>query len=184
MSHSNDFNKDNIETYLLDFAEEYDKLIEEKQPLKIILVGGASVVLNYNFRNSTNDIDYSNPYTDFIEIAILKTAEKNKLFKDWLNNEIRKTNSYSDKINDISIFYKNISDVLEVRTISSEYLIAMKLMAFREHKHDLSDIAGILMENKEKGKPLKKQDIDNAVISLYGDINKLSKEAIIMINNT
>ena len=66
MSHSNDFNKDNIELYLNDFAEEYKKLNNDKQLLKIVLVGGAVVLLNYNFRKSTNDIDYSNPQSDLL----------------------------------------------------------------------------------------------------------------------
>jgi len=183
MSHSNDFNKDNIDIYLNDFAEEYKKLNDDKQLLKIVLVGGAAVLLNYNFRKSTNDIDYSNPQSDLIDKAIEKTAEKYKLFKNWLNNDFRKTSAYSDKINEISIPYKQVSDVLEVRTISPEYLIVMKLMAFRNNKHDLSDIAGILMENKENGKPLNIENIKNAAVTLYGNIDKLPNESLIMLNN-
>ena len=143
MSHSNNFNKDNIETYLNDFTEEYTKLTNGKQPLKIILVGGASVLLNYNFRKSTNDVDYSNPKSDLIDKVILKTANKYKLSKNWLNNDFRLTSSYSDRLNDVSVSHKKISDIVEIRTIGPEYLIAMKLMACRSHKHDLSDIAGI-----------------------------------------
>jgi len=52
MSHNIDFNKDNIDIYLNDFAEEYKKLNNDKQLLKIVLVGGAVVLLNYNFRKS------------------------------------------------------------------------------------------------------------------------------------
>jgi hypothetical protein len=183
MSHNNDFNKENIETYLNDFAKEYTRLINKKNPLKIILVGGASVLLNYNFRKATNDIDYSNPKSEFIDNAVEKTAKKHGLFANWLNNEFRKTASYSDKLTDISVFYKKISNMVEIRTVGPEYLIAMKLMAFRDHKHDLSDIAGILMENKENNKPLKKENVENAIITLYGDINKLPKNAILLLNN-
>jgi len=183
MSHSNDFNKDNIDIYLNDFAEEYKKLNNDKKLLKIVLVGGAVVLLNYNFRKSTNDIDYSNPQSDLIDKAIEKTAKKHRLFKNWLNNDFRKTSAYSDKINEISIPYKQISDVLEVRTISSEYLIVMKLMAFRNNKHDLSDVAGILMENKENGKPLNIENIKNAAVTLYGNIDKLPNESLVMLNN-
>jgi len=183
MSHSNNFDKSNIENYLEYFAEEYKKLTNEKQQLKIIVVGGASILLNFNFRKSTNDIDYSNPQSDLIDKAVEKTAIKYRLFKNWLNNDFRKTSAYSDKINDISIPYKTISGVLEVRTISPEYLIVMKLMAFRNNKHDLSDVAGILMESKENGKPLKIKDIKNAAIKLYGNIDKLPNESLIMLNN-
>ena len=34
---------------------------------------------------------------------------------------------------------------MTVRTVTSEYLIAMKLVAGRVYKHDLTDIIGILM---------------------------------------
>jgi len=183
MSHSNDFNKDNIEIYLKDFAEEYKKLTKEKQSLKIVLVGGASVLLNYSFRKSTNDIDYSNPQSTIIDKAAERTAVKYGLFKNWLNNDFRKTSSYSDKIDEISVFHKKISDILEIRTISPEYLIVMKLMAFRDNKHDQSDIAGILMECKENGKPLKIENIENAAVTLYGNIEKLPKKSLIMLNN-
>jgi len=183
MSHNNDFNKNNIDIYLNDFAEEYKKLNNTKQLLKIVLVGGAVVLLNYNFRKSTNDIDYSNPQSDLIDKAIEKTAEKHKLFKNWLNNDFRKTSAYSDKINEISIPYKQISDILEVRTISPEHLIVMKLMAFRKNKHDLSDVAGILMENKENGTPLNIENIKNAAVTLYGNIDKLPNDSLVMLNN-
>jgi len=183
MSHSNDFNKENIEIYLNDFAEEYKKLTKEKQSLKIVLVGGASVLINHNFRKSTNDIDYSNPQSSIIDKAVEKTANKYGLFKNWLNNDFRKTSSYSDKIDEISVFYKKISDIVEIRTISPEYLIVMKLMAFRDNKHDQSDIAGILMECKENGKPLNIENIKNAAVTLYGNIDKLPKESLIMLNN-
>jgi len=113
------------------------------------------IIKTINFRKSTNDIDYSNPLLPFVEQAIEKTANKHKLFKDWLNNEFRKTTSYSDKINDVSIFYKKISDIVEVRTVSPEYLIAMKLMAFRDmdildHKTLLNKVINIIDDRLEK----------------------------------
>jgi len=183
MSHSNDFNKDNIDIYLNDFAEEYKRITNGEKLLKIVLVGGASILLNYNFRKTTNDIDYSNPKTDSITYAIEKTANKYGLFDNWLNNEFRMTTAYVDKINDVSIFYKKISDIVEIRTMSPEYLIVMKLVAFRNDKNDLSDIAGILMECKENGKPLNMKNIKKAAITLYGNMDKLSNESLLMLNN-
>ena len=56
-------------------------------------------------------------------------------------------------------------------------------MAFRDNKHDQSDIAGILMECKENGKPLNIENIKNAAVTLYGNIDKLPKESLIMLNN-
>jgi hypothetical protein len=45
----------------------------------------------------------------------------------------------------------------------------MKLMAFRPYKHDRSDIAGILNEEKIKGTPIRFEDIDKAIKNLYGN---------------
>lgn len=177
------FNKDDIEIILRDFADEYKKLNAEECPLKIVLVGGASILLNYNFRESTKDIDYSNPTSPYIEEAIEKISKKYNINRGWLNNDLRKSSSYSDKLIDISDFYKNISDVLEVRTVKSEYLIAMKLMSSRSYKNDLSDIAGILWESKENNIILGKDDIEKAVNKLYGSIEKLPKKSKIMLNN-
>jgi len=53
----NDFNKENIIEYLNELAEEYKKLNKSVSPVKLILVGGASILLNYNFRATTGDID-------------------------------------------------------------------------------------------------------------------------------
>jgi len=53
MSHSNYISKENIDVLLKDFAENYKNISINKDKLEIILVGGASVILNYNFRDST-----------------------------------------------------------------------------------------------------------------------------------
>lgn len=51
-----------------------------------------------------------------------------------------------------------------IRTISGEYLVTKKLMAFRQHKHDFSDIVGILREHARAGDPLTYERIDTAVV--------------------
>ena len=56
-------------------------------------------------------------------------------------------------------------------------------MAFRDNKHDQSDIAGILMECKENGNPLNIKNIEDAAFTLYGNIDKLPNESLIMLNN-
>lgn len=53
--------------------------------------------------------------------------------------------------------------MLNIRTISAEYPVAMKLMSGRRYKKDLSDIIGILSEQERMGKPLSYQQIDCAV---------------------
>jgi len=55
-----------------------------------------------------------------------------------------------------------------VRTVTAEYLLAMKLVSGREYKHDLSDVVGILLEHQKTGKPLRREDIGQAIVKLYG----------------
>lgn len=44
----------------------------------------------------------------------------------WLNTDFMKTKSYSPKLIGCSQYYKTFSNILTVRTIASEYLVAMK----------------------------------------------------------
>ncbi len=68
--------------------------------------------------------------------------------------------------------------MLNIRTISAEYLVAMKLMSGRRYKKDLSDIIGILGEQERMGEPLSYQQIDCAVKNLYGGWDNISEYAI------
>lgn len=96
---------------------------------------------------------------------------------EWLNCDFMKTNSYSPKLIEVSKYYRTFSNVLSIRTISSEYLIAMKLMSARKYKSDLSDIVGILKEHKEIGNIISFDQIQNAVFELYGNWDKINQEA-------
>jgi hypothetical protein len=86
----------------------------------------------------------------------------------WLNSDFTQTTSFSDKLLAVSTYYKTFSKVLTVRTISAEYLIAMKLMSGRQYKNDLSDIIGILWEHQKNGIPIEREAIDKAITTLYG----------------
>lgn len=169
-------NRNLLNKCFFELAKLYKKAIRN-QPhytFEIIIVGGGAVVANYNFRLMTNDVDAEG--TLFSQ-CIKEVAKKLKLNDEWLNNDFIKTESYSRKITQYSKFYKNFLDVLDVRIISREYLIAMKLKSFREYKNDLSDIVGILIE-ESKTKPVKLQEIKTAVENLYGSYEKsLNKEA-------
>jgi hypothetical protein len=182
MSIKESFNKENIDIFLSKLAEEYNQINTEKKPVILTFVGGASILLNYNFRSTTGDIDVFDIVSSSIKEAIKNTAIKLNIKYNWLNDDIKKTNSYSEKLNKISVFNRNISNVLEIRTINSEYLVAMKLMAGRKYKHDFSDIAGIFLEHEKNGNSLKKENIDNAVNILYGGWEKIPQFSIKYIN--
>ena len=58
----------------------------------------------------------------------------------------------NDGLHEVSVYYRTFSNVLTIRTITAEYLLAMKLMSGRRYKNDLSDIVGILWEHQKKDK--------------------------------
>ena len=96
----------------------------------------------------------------------------------WLNADFKNTSSYSPKLSQYSKYYRTYSNVLNIRTISAEYLVAMKLMSGRRYKKDLSDIIGILSEQERMGEPLSYQQIDCAVRNLYDGWDNISEYAI------
>ena len=51
------FTKENVDEYLKALAKEYRKRSGKAIPAEIILIGGASIVINYGFRDMTNDMD-------------------------------------------------------------------------------------------------------------------------------
>ena len=51
------FTKDNLDQYLKELSNEYRKCSGKIMPAEIILIGGASVVINYGFREMTYDMD-------------------------------------------------------------------------------------------------------------------------------
>ena len=50
-------------------------------------------------------------------------------------------------------------------------------MSKRQYKNDISDIVGILWEQKERGEPITLQKIDTAVSNLYGSWSSLPQDA-------
>ena len=88
--------------------------------------------------------------------------------KSLKKTDFVKTGSYSPKLNEFSVYYKTFYGVLNIRTISAEYLIAMKLRSGRKYKNDLSDVIGILAEHEKKGEPITFEKIETAVTNLYG----------------
>lgn len=101
----------------------------------------------------------------------------------WLNQDFKNTASYTPRLINFSKYYRTFSNVLTVRTITGEYLVAMKLMAFRQYKHDVSDIVGILREQMHAGEPLRFAQIDQAVTDLYDGWERLPDGALDMIQN-
>jgi len=179
---SNVIKKENLDLYLKELAKEYKKL--SGIPAEIVLIGGSAIIENYGFRDMTTDVDaVINAASSFKE-AINRVGDKYGLPNGWLNTDFQKTDSYSLKLMQYSAFYKSFYKALDVRIVTGEYLIAMKLKAFRQYKNDVSDIIGVLAEHEKRGDGITKERIDKAVMELYGSWNGFSVDAVKFIDET
>ena len=182
MSDSSVISKENIDFLLNELGKEYKRLSGRKTPAEVILVGGASIVATHHFRNSTTDFDAIIKASSYIKDAINNIGERYNLPDDWMNQGFIKTKSYSNKLYSCSKYYKTFANLLEVRIIPDEYLIAMKLISGREYKHDLSDVVGIITERKESNSEISKDMIDSAINYLYGGWNNVPSVSIELYN--
>lgn len=168
------FTKENLDYYLNELAKEFRKRNGKNTSAEIVLVGGAAVLANYGFREMTYDIDAVITASSAMKEAINAVGDRLGLPNGWLNTDFMHTSSYSPRLSQYSKYYRTYSNVLNIRTVSAEYLVAMKLMSGRRYKKDLSDIVGILHEQRKIGEPLNYQQINHAVKNLYGGWEKIS----------
>lgn len=171
------FTKDNLDSYLKELGKEFRKRNGTKIPAEIILVGGAAILANYGFREMTYDIDAVITASSAMKEAVNAVGDKYQLPNRWLNADFKNTNSYSPKLRQYSKHYRTYSNVLHIRTVSAEYLLAMKLISGRLYKKDLSDVVGILYEQEKAEQPLDYEKIDKAVKELYGGWDDISDYA-------
>ena len=167
------FNRDNLDSYLRELAKKFRKINGKKMPAEIILVGGASVLIDYGFRDMTNDMDAIIQASSSMKEAINRVGDRMNLPNGWINDDFVKTKSYSHNLILHSKYYRTFSNIVSIRTVTSEYLIAMKLMSLRNYKADMSDIIGIIYEEKNSGRTITLDDVKKATTELYGDFNVL-----------
>jgi hypothetical protein len=177
------FTRESLDQCLKALAKEFRKLNGKAMPAEIVLIGGASVLANYGFRDMTYDVDAMIQASSAMKDAINHTGDALGLPNGWLNSDFTHTKSYSPKLLQYSVYYKRFSNIVTVRTVTGEYLIAMKLMSGRQYKNDISDIVGILREQREKGKPISFEQIDAAVYNLYDGWDRMPQEAKPLIEN-
>lgn len=175
--------KENLDTYLKEVAKRFRKLNGKAMPAEITLIGGASILINYGFRDSTYDVDALIQASSSMKDAINYVTDTMGLPNGWLNEDFKNTKSYTPRLVNYSKHYRTFSNVVTVRTITGEYLVAMKLMAYRQYKHDISDIVGILRDQQKTGDPLTFERIDTAVKDLYDGWENLPAEAWRMIQS-
>jgi hypothetical protein len=162
------FSKDNLRSCLKELAKQYRKLSGKNTPAEIILVGGAAVLARYGFRDMTTDVDAIIQASSAMKDAVKRVADLYDLPDDWLNSDFLHTDSATQKLLQFSEYYATFSNIVTIRVVTAEYLIAMKLRAGRRYKNDLSDIIGILAEHQKKEEPITPAMVHKAVEDLYG----------------
>ena len=177
MSADKPFTKENLDSYLRELAKEFRKKNGNKMSAEIILIGGASILINYGFREMTYDMDAIIKSSGAMKEAINTVGDRLELPVGWLNTDFANTKSYTPRLVEYSKYYKTFANILQVRTVSAEYLVAMKLMAGRQYKNDLSDIVGILIEQEERKKPLSFEVIQKAIVDLYDSYDQVPEDS-------
>jgi len=176
------FKKNELNFYLNELSKEYKRLGGRKAPIEIILIGGAAILENYGFREMTTDVDAIYPAVSILQEAANRVSDRFDLPYGWLNSDFMRTESYSEKLHLYSAHYQTFNQVLDVRIVTGEYMIAMKLRAGRKYKNDLSDIVGILTEHNRAGDPISFSMIEEAVNNLYGGWDGFPEDSITFIH--
>lgn len=177
MSADKPFTRENLDSYLRELAKEFRKKNGSRKPAEITLIGGASILINYGFREMTYDMDAIIKSSGAMRDAINTVGDRMGLPIGWLNTDFVHTNSYTPRLAEHSKYYKTFANILQIRTVSAEYLVAMKLMAGRQYKNDLSDIVGILIEQEERNEPLSFKNIQKAIVDLYDTYDRIPEDS-------
>ena len=85
------FTKENLDLCRKELAKDFRKRNQAGIPVEIILIGGASVLLNYGFREMTYDIDALISVSGSLKESVQATGEKLGQPADWLNTGFMKT---------------------------------------------------------------------------------------------
>lgn len=171
--------KENAYPILKAFAKEYKKQNGKHNPIEIIIVGGGSILLNYGFRQASQDFDILTQSMDKIKEVSYRIADLYNLPNDWMNTEFVHTASYSDKLREISQYFCSFNNgSVEFRTVKAQYLIAMKMVSAREYRNDISDIVGILAYMKKHEEDISMEVIEEAIKYLYDNTKSIVKEEV------
>jgi len=124
------------------FAALSEELERRNERAKMVVVGGAALVLLFHARESTKDVDASFllPEASVVRDAARAVASNLDLPDDWLNDGAK---GYLVGVSLGAVLYQ--SDHLEVRAATTAQLLAMKLAAWRD-AIDRADAALLLSD--------------------------------------
>lgn len=104
-------------------------------------MGGAALVLGYNARQSTQDVDalfFPPPQAGVIRAWAARIAQENGWPEDWLNDAAK---AYLTTVSEGPILFE--APGIIARQIAAEQLLAMKLCAWRDDV-DIADATRLL----------------------------------------
>lgn len=178
-SHNKSLNKDDIDNLFYELNKSLRKRLR-KQPrdykVELYVVGGACVVSVLGTRESTTDIDAMWTIGSEMRDCINEVGDNLGLGHSWCNCDFKRTKSYTNAIVYNSFVYKSF-DRLVVRMVNLDLLLAMKLIAFREHKKtDMLDCISIISVFKEKGY-IVNTDFICSIVNKYFSTEDLSNDS-------
>lgn len=96
---------------------------------EIVVAGGAALVLLFNARRTTRDVDayVVRPEASHVRDAVRQVADDLELPRDWLNEGAK---GYFVGVSKGQVLHE--SETLVVRAVSTAQLLAMKLAAWRD----------------------------------------------------
>ena len=113
--------------------------VQAGKKLQIAVYGGSALMLASNFRFATEDVDVSElerPLPDWLAKVVCEIARENQWAEDWFNDGVAfhlsaLADSAADHL-EFGTFPKEAASVgLVISVPSAEYLLALKLKAFR-----------------------------------------------------
>jgi len=150
-----------------------DELATQNLQGEILLTGGASMCLVHEARDMTKDIDALYEPKTIINNIAAKIAERNGLPADWLNDSVKGFVSANAPTEDYMAF-----NGLRIQTVTTEYLLTMKLMSARQGEKDYDDIRFLL-------KKLDITTIDQAysVLEAYFPVNRILPKTMYVLES-
>ncbi len=174
------FSRDELYALLKELANEIYKRTKGNATANIYICGGAAVMLQFNSRGTTQDVDGTWGRDRTIKECINKVADKHGITREWCNDDVVKSKSFTPKI------YTNSSLLVSLRGLNiyvanPDLLLSMKLISFRleQDKHDFEDIIAIIEYLRGTGLAVTRQWVVGRLVNYYGleYSEKLSQEA-------
>ncbi len=166
-----------IETLLQQLGEEL-LAREVVAPVRVLVVGGAYMLLMLGCRRSTQDIDifplnfvpssHPDSKTKAILTAIRAVADRNGLKRDWFNDAAFGILGELQPAPELLHLWRKYG-ALEIYMPPADFILAMKLIGFRER--DYNDVQALLqrlqVQTREKAQQILDRYIDRVAQREY-----------------